>query len=195
MSLEIIPAGPDVQDEILAAAKETFRIHRAATTGGKERFEDSDLQVFLMDALTGSARHRVFAARSDAAFAGYMLLTAPEDGSTIAFVNDIWVDPQHRGKGIAPALLTEAIAAQDADGWPYLAATIADWNLASRGAFRKSGFLEWREHGFTDVDKPIHIMIHPGKGLGMPNAGQRKPWIYWACGAALLVTALAFVSL
>ncbi|MFW2542511.1 N-acetyltransferase family protein [Primorskyibacter sp. 2E107] len=185
---EIRPAGPEHADQIFSAAETTFELHRAHRPGQEKTFEGSDLQAFLCQGLNRYGQHRVFAAFLNARLIGYMLISAPKPGSALAFVNDIWVHERHRGKGIAPSLLAEAIRNQEDAGWGYLAATIADWNTASLGAFRRAGFLEWKNHGLKDDGHGFHILVRPRRGKVLPRPLLR--W-FWLLGAVPVLIAFA----
>ncbi|WP_425099105.1 N-acetyltransferase family protein [Tropicibacter sp. S64] len=191
MTVDILPADTALLGPVLRAAETTYKLHNTHRAGEPSGpFRDSILHEWLNEALQGSPRHAVLAAFREGQFAGYMLLSAPEEGQSLAMVNDIWVDERQRGRRIAPALLAEAIRLQEKAGWDFLAGTIADWNTASTAAFRRAGFLDWRNHGVKDDGRRIHILVHPRKGVTLPRRRWRLPPELVAALALLLPVAL-----
>lgn len=190
-AIEIRAAGPDDSAAILRAAETTFHLHNGEQ-GRSGDFAGSAVCLLHTEAMEGSPRHALYVADLGGELVGYMLLSAPEAGSGLAMVNDIWVSEPHRGKGIAPALIAEAMAQQTTQRWDYLAATVADWNHASTAAFRRAGFLDWKNHGLKDDGHRFRILLHPGQGRQMPRGRLRRRPALLALGLVILITVVAW---
>ena len=58
------------------------------------------------------------------------------------FVEDLWVEPSHRGRGVARALFAEVARIARAEGHGALGLSALDWNENARRLYRNLGFAE-----------------------------------------------------
>ncbi len=150
-NLEIRPAPASLLPQIQTALRATWEAHRARQPFA---FSTGDLETLVIPGLAQSFQDhdgqpldespRIFAAYLDNRYAGYIALsqlTLP-DGSTPAFINidDIHVQPDLRGQGIARALVDHAKALADTNDWDNLTATVWFGNDSSARLFASAGF-------------------------------------------------------
>jgi GNAT superfamily N-acetyltransferase len=95
----------------------------------------------------------VVAAYYEGDLVGYLRVVS--DKATFAWISDVIVDPQHRGKGLATALTQFALDDPDHQG-------LRRWVLATRDAHRV-----YEKCGFGLVTNPERWMIyHPPGSIG-----------------------------
>jgi ribosomal protein S18 acetylase RimI-like enzyme len=61
------------------------------------------------------------------------------------WINRLAVDPGYRGKGIAKSLVAEAEKVLRKQGMQVFSTLIEDSNIASKGLFRKCGYVEYKD--------------------------------------------------
>ena len=92
--------------------------------------------TFLLAPSTPEAdyRLRIFTPGGELPFAGH-----PTLGSAHAWLEDLFVLPDHRGFGLGKALLGSLAAVCVERGWPRLEWTVLDWNTPSIEFYRSLG--------------------------------------------------------
>ena len=82
-----------------------------------------------------------------AGFALYFYNYSTWRGHAGIYLEDLYVDPQHRGKGIGKALLTRVAAIAVAEGCPRYEWAVLDWNQPSIDFYHSLGAVmksEWK---------------------------------------------------
>ena len=82
-----------------------------------------------------------------AGFALYFYNYSTWRGHAGIYLEDLYVDPEHRGKGIGKALLTRVAAIAVAEGCPRLEWSVLDWNQPSIDFYHSLGAVmksEWK---------------------------------------------------
>lgn len=64
-------------------------------------------------------------------------MPSPLRGATVGFLDDLFVDPAHRGSGAARALLEAVEAEGRKRGWPFYRWITQDHNYRARGLYDK----------------------------------------------------------
>jgi ribosomal protein S18 acetylase RimI-like enzyme len=88
---------------------------------------------------------RVWLLEAGPVAAGYLVLTlgfSMEYGGLDAFVDDLYVRPQHRGKGLGTRVLEEVRAYCAASGVRALHLEVGHENAVAKALYRKAGFEE-----------------------------------------------------
>jgi GNAT superfamily N-acetyltransferase len=82
-----------------------------------------------------------------AGFALYFYNYSTWRGHAGIYLEDLYVSPEHRGKGIGKALLTRVAAIAVAEGCPRFEWSVLDWNTPSIDFYQQSGAVmksEWK---------------------------------------------------
>ena len=82
-----------------------------------------------------------------AGFALYFYNYSTWRGHAGIYLEDLYVSPEHRGKGIGKALLTRVAANAVAEGCPRFEWSVLDWNTPSIGFYHQLGAVmksEWK---------------------------------------------------
>ena len=103
---------------------------------------------FLRDGFSGTPRFRVELAEWDGEVAGFALWF--NDYSTFSgrpglYLEDLFVRPQHRGRGIGKALLARLARVAVEEGYPRFQWQVLDWNAPSIAFYRSQGAATHRE--------------------------------------------------
>jgi len=107
------------------------------------------LEEMRRDFLSADARISTLIAEKAGLGIGF-LLYYPIYASTFRgiaglFVEDLWVDPAYRQRGLARRLLAEVARIGKAGGRPALCLSALDWNENARRLYRDIGFVEIKE--------------------------------------------------
>jgi GNAT superfamily N-acetyltransferase len=70
-------------------------------------------------------------------FAHYKAILSPLRGTEVGFLDDLYVDPRHRGKGAVDALFAELKQACRKNGWPSMRWNTRDNNYRARSVYDK----------------------------------------------------------
>lgn len=105
-----------------------------------------DQATLLRDGFGDEPRFHALIAESGGANVGF-LLYYPYYASTFRgvsglFVEDLWVEPAERGRGIARALMAEVARIARGQGRMALGLSALDWNENARRLYRTIGFAE-----------------------------------------------------
>jgi GNAT superfamily N-acetyltransferase len=82
-----------------------------------------------------------------AGFALYFYNYSTWRGHAGIYLEDLYVDPKHRGKGVGKALLTRVAAIAVAEGCPRFEWSVLDWNTPSIDFYEQLGAVmksEWK---------------------------------------------------
>jgi GNAT superfamily N-acetyltransferase len=82
-----------------------------------------------------------------AGFALYFYNYSTWRGHAGIYLEDLYVDPDHRGKGVGKALLTRVAAIAVAEGCPRFEWSVLDWNTPSIDFYQQLGAVmksEWK---------------------------------------------------
>jgi GNAT superfamily N-acetyltransferase len=82
-----------------------------------------------------------------AGFALYFYNYSTWRGHAGIYLEDLYVDPKHRGKGVGKALLTRVAAIAVAEGCPRFEWSVLDWNAPSIDFYEQLGAVmksEWK---------------------------------------------------
>ena len=75
----------------------------------------------------------------------YRPMPSPLRGCDIGFIDDLFVDPDRRGGGIAAALIDRVVAVARENGWPKVRWITAEDNARARALYdRVAGLTAWR---------------------------------------------------
>ena len=136
MSLTIRPARPD-------DAATIFRLVRALAEYEKLTHEHVSTQEMLAEALF-CENPSVFCDIAEwdgepAGFAMWLLNFSSFRGKHGIYLEDLFVDPRHRGKGIGKALLVHLAKICEARGYARLQWAVLDWNTPSIEFYKSLG--------------------------------------------------------
>ncbi|WP_329416247.1 GNAT family N-acetyltransferase [Streptomyces sp. NBC_00704] len=92
----------------------------------------------ISDPRTAFADDVVLTALHGGVAVGCLVLTAPADGRSE--IKRVWTDPEHRGRGIASALLRAALAAAAADGTSAVRLSVWAWRTEAVSLYERLGF-------------------------------------------------------
>jgi GNAT superfamily N-acetyltransferase len=118
------------------------------TGAGPERHAGEHLapgDVVVTARIDDEAVGRVFVALDRTVYVHALRGRVRTDG---AYVFGLWVDPRHRGRGIATALVARACRAADARGVARAVALVAPDNAPSRWVFEGCGFTPGHTHAY-----------------------------------------------
>lgn len=95
-------------------------------------------------------------------------------GTCGAYVQDLYVAPVLRGRGVGEALLRRLAATARARGWAYLRLSVDAENLGARAFYERLG-MAWsrQEHIFTATGAAFEALA--GDGTGVSDAGGAEP--------------------
>ncbi|NNE81129.1 MAG: GNAT family N-acetyltransferase [Silicimonas sp.] len=198
MTIHIRNAPASLRAKITALCEETYRAHREASPQDwPGNYFDLAIKTFIDQAFTdasGKALNEspnLFVAMNDGTFAGYYRLsdlpTDPETQYYAVEIQDIYVQPEFRGQGVARAMIEHAKGLADTHDWDSLDATVSDWNVGSRSLFESEGF----------TVKSRKLGLGPDRAardIPQPATGQRfgRNDLFWLfVGAILMVSFLA----
>lgn len=111
-----------------------------------------------------AAHARLFEAWDGAQLAGLLALYCNDSATGTAFVTSVSVAPGHARRGIADALLRQAIAAARAAGMTRIALETGPANLAALALYRKHGFAITHTSGDT---LRLQLILSPTHGTTM----------------------------
>ncbi|HUP20948.1 MAG TPA: GNAT family N-acetyltransferase [Gemmatimonadota bacterium] len=135
--MRTVPADPGDVDTLLPLLREFY-------AGERLPFDETRLRRSL-EAMSADPRHgRVWLARDDGEPAGYGVLCfgfSLEHGGVDAFVDELYVRPECRGRGIGTALLAVMEAACREAGVTRLHLEVDDDNEAGRRLYLGRGFV------------------------------------------------------
>lgn len=86
----------------------------------------------------GSSTTRIFVAQSDAAAVGITGILDEGDGT--AQLVSVWVDPEHRGRGVARRLATAALGFASRQGFEVVRLWVTEGNARARTLYEHLGF-------------------------------------------------------
>lgn len=119
-------------------------------------FDPPRIRALLERLLAEPERGRAWLARSDAEPVGYLLgvyvLSFEHQGLT-AEIDELFVLPEQRSRGIGAALLKDALAAFGSAGCTRVQLQLARGNEAARRFYHRHGFAE-RQH-YELLDRPL----------------------------------------
>ena len=200
MALEIAPAPTALKPKITDLCRETYEAHKAeAPRDWPGNFFETVIQPMIDAAFTspkGAALQfspTLFIAEEDGVFAGYYRLShVPTDPATEYFavsLEDIYVMPEFRRKGVATAMIAHAKALAETHDWDSLTATVADWNAASRAIFEAEGFgVQSRKFAFGPDRAARDVPVGDQSASTLPN------WL-WIAGLLLILGfVISFIS-
>ncbi len=146
-----------------AASSPVVRLARRADLDAIDAIEGRSFETdrFSRDKLGRLLFRRTAAslvAEADGAPAGYALVLF-RLGAHVARLYSIAVDPSHRGKGVAQALLTAAEDAARARGSRFLRLEVRASNSAGLGLYERAGFtfLERKPAYYEDGEEAIRL--------------------------------------
>jgi GNAT superfamily N-acetyltransferase len=143
-SLNLRPATPTDVPQILAFIRDLATYEREPDA---VLATEADL---LRDGFGETKRFHCIIAETDtkpAGFALYFYSYSTWEGRPGIYVEDLYVSPEHRGKGIGKALLTRVAAIAVAEGCPRLEWSVLDWNQPSIDFYHSLGAVmksEWK---------------------------------------------------
>ena len=156
----IVKAPIELKDQITELCRETYETHRNARP---QDWPGNFFEMAIEPMLDQSFRDRngrrtkesstLFVACEGSDFAGYIRLSSfPTEPNTEYFsveLQDIYVLPEFRGRGIARALIRHVKELSQQHDWDRLTSTVSDWNEGSRALFESEGFtVKSREFAF-----------------------------------------------
>jgi len=143
MSVSIRPATPDDVPEILALIRELAEYEREPESAMATA---ADL---LRDGFSESKRFHCLMAEHDSVVAGFALYFynySTWRGHTGIYLEDLFVRPAHRGKGVGKGLLSAVAAIAVEQGCPRLEWAVLDWNKPAIDFYESvgaTGLTEW----------------------------------------------------
>jgi GNAT superfamily N-acetyltransferase len=143
-SLNLRPATPADVPQILAFIRELAEYEREPHA---VLATEADLH---RDGFGPAKRFDCLIAEVDAAAAGFALYFhnySTWRGHAGIHIEDLYVRPEHRGKGIGKALLTRVATIAVAEGCPRLQWDVLEWNTPAIGFYERIGatmMTEWR---------------------------------------------------
>jgi ribosomal protein S18 acetylase RimI-like enzyme len=102
----------------------------------------------------------VWLAEDDDTARGYVVLTlgfSMEYGGTRGFIDDLFVDPAARGRGVAAALLDRVRSASAERGVRVLHVEVGPENLRARQLYHRAGYAE---NGHLQLTIPLAAPLH-----------------------------------
>lgn len=142
--LNLRPATPADVSQILAFIRDLATYEREPDA---VLATEADL---LRDGFGETKRFHCIIAEADtkpAGFALYFYSYSTWEGRPGIYVEDLYVSPEHRGKGIGKALLTRVAAIAVAEGCRRLEWSVLDWNQPSIDFYHSLGAVmksEWK---------------------------------------------------
>lgn len=118
-------------------------IHDLAAHAGAPNRPKVTIEVLESDGPAGNDRFRILVAELDGSTVGLCLYTFAFSGwlgKTGLFIEDLYVDPSVRSKGVGQALLKAAV---DIEGAGFLKLEVAQANETAVAFYRKAGFDVW----------------------------------------------------
>lgn len=144
MTLQIRPAVPEDVPHILSFVRELAEYEREPDA---VLATEADL---LRDGFGPTRRFDCLIAECDGASAGFALYFysySTWEGHAGIYLEDLYVRPAHRGKGIGKALLSRVAAIAVEEGCPRLEWSVLDWNQPSIDFYHQMGAVmksEWK---------------------------------------------------
>ncbi len=192
MKATIRPAVEADRATILEASEATWEEHRqrqpdAFAENGWEMLVARGHIVAFIDkkGQRVAASENLFVADADGQVVGFILLSWHLRADAGAYhkgsINDIWVHPDWRGKGIAREMVDFAKERAEARGWDDLTAQV--WHGApSSGLFAEAGFAPWSTIWRYGPDQPARLLKARAKG----TTPQEDSWWKWAVLATII---------
>ena len=143
-TLNLRPATPADVPQILAFIRDLAAYEREPDA---VYATETDL---LRDGFTEPRRFHCLMAEYDGAPAGFALYFynySTWRGHAGIYLEDLYVGPEHRGKGIGKALLTRVAAIAVSEGCPRFEWSVLDWNTPSIDFYHQLGAVmksEWK---------------------------------------------------
>ena len=158
MTIEVWPYDPETDRDELWRLKRAFELELANETGGDEKRtayagkltdEYRDRYLAWVERCLADEPRAVSLATVDGEAVGYVFVL-PERLSMIwdaAVLNEIYVDPDRRGTGVADALLETAVAVAESQNLPLdrLVLDVDPDNERAYDFYRRHGFEPWGE--------------------------------------------------
>lgn len=144
-SLHIRPATPADIPQILAFIRELADYERepaSAVATADDLFRDGFTEPRRFHCLIAELSNAL-----PAGFALYFFNYSTWRGHAGIYLEDLYVSPEHRGKGIGKALLTRVAAIAVAEGCPRFEWSVLDWNQPSIDFYHQLGAVmksEWK---------------------------------------------------
>ncbi len=158
-SIEVVEARPDDLDE-LSALFDAYRVFY-------ERVSDRESARAFVAQRLANGPTRFCLARSDGRVVGFAHLVPSYDtlGMTNAWIlEDLFVDPAHRRRGVAGALLHQAAALARETGATRISLTTAHTNVAAQRLYEAHGYVLDRAF------RAYHCDVRERAGSGLPTA-------------------------
>ena len=100
-----------------------------------------------------------FLAVTDREDVGLIVGSRYDDAAADAGLFAMWVQPEHRGRGVADALVRAVIAWARAAGYPRLLLDVGDRNARATRLYERMGFKPTGVTGIVSPDRP-HVLEH-----------------------------------
>lgn len=138
MSAAIRPARPDDVPHLLRLIRDLAAYEREPNA---VHATEADLTAALFPTAAAPAAHALVAQVEGAvvAMALWFATFSTWTGRQGMWLEDLYVDPAHRGAALGQALLAELAAECVRRGWPRLEWTVLDWNTPALGFYRGLG--------------------------------------------------------
>jgi GNAT superfamily N-acetyltransferase len=164
--IEVRPTRPDEWERMR-------RLRHAALTDAPTAFAETlaESEALAEEVWRHRAKpndHQLTLVATDGESAVGMCAVIRDSGPDQARLVAVWVDPAHRGQGVAASLIEAAIAWCERQRVGHLTTAVNETNLSAAAAYRRAGFAE------TGGRKPIPN--HPGHfeiDLSLPIGSDR----------------------
>ncbi|HEY4705171.1 MAG TPA: GNAT family N-acetyltransferase [Thermoplasmata archaeon] len=110
---------------------------------------EAHFREYAADFVEGRRGERFVAEDAAGRLLGYVILgelTPFSSPSPVGFVYDIWVAPEHRGRGVGRFLIQESERWARAKGYATIKLEVAEANLAAMALYRSAGYGAEREY-------------------------------------------------
>ncbi|QQS01371.1 MAG: GNAT family N-acetyltransferase [Austwickia sp.] len=173
MRAAIRPARPDDVPDLLRFVRDLATYEREPDSVAAT---EDDFTAALFPTVGGpvASAHVAEVAGAPAGMALWFPTFSTWTGRQGMWLEDLYVDPAHRGAGLGRALLAELAAECVRRGWPRLEWTVLDWNEPALGFYRGLGaepLADWTTHRVTGAALRT---LAQGRPDGVSAAASRR---------------------
>src|SRR3981189_376546 len=176
-SLNLRPATPADVPQILAFIRDLAAYERepdAVQATEADLLRDGFGETKRFDCIIAELNQS--SATTPAGFALYFHNYSTWRGHVGIYLEDLYVSPEHRGKGIGKALLTRVAAIAVAEGCPRLEWSVLDWNQPSIDFYHQLGAVmksQWK--GMQVSGKPGQTSLRKANRVSFQRVDEYLP--------------------